>query len=659
MMKKTIKYVSIKLVGVLVLFFASVSLHASEKRDLLMQSASQSDMEKYLIPDQQWVKFPTYADRSFWNNQPASVREAFIKRGESRLAFNWDNVRATDYLALGRTGNRVQMQNPDNQRKAALKELMMAELFEGKGRFIDQIIDGVWAMCEQSSWVLSAHLYLQKHNPELPDVQTPVVDLGAGEMGAWLAWAHYLFKAQFDKESPLIAQRIELEIKKRILEPYYAHNDFWWMGLTGDSTPSRVNNWNPWINFNVLTCILLIENDPAKRAQYVHKTMRSVDQFINYYHDDGACEEGPSYWSHAGGKFFEYLELLNMATGGKVSIFQHPLVKNIGSYIYKVYISDPYFVNFADASAKGTVNAGLLYRYGAAVGDETMKNFGSFYVQKRGLDKGMVNGSIYAMLNDLQWMPKMVADKAAEPLIGEYWFPETEIAGGREHPGSKQGFYFAAKGGYNDEFHNHNDVGSFVLYYNGLPCLVDAGVGTYTKQTFSKDRYKIWTMQSGFHNLPVANGYEQPFGPTYRATQVDFKGGKQLQFSADLTRTYPKEADVLSWVRRYTLDRKQGKFVVDDQFRLGSFKKANELHFLTPCKPKVIKPGVCRLSVGNEWVEIHYDVDHFGDPKVVDISIDDSRLLGSWPTGILYQLVFSAKQEKTIGNYIFEIVKSK
>jgi len=35
--------------------------------------------------------------------------------------------------------------------------------------------------------------------------------------------------------------------------------------------------------------------------------MHSVDQFINYYHDDGACEEGPSYWGHAGGKMFDYL----------------------------------------------------------------------------------------------------------------------------------------------------------------------------------------------------------------------------------------------------------------------------------------------------------------------------------------------------------------
>ena len=36
--------------------------------------------------------------------------------------------------------------------------------------------------------------------------------------------------------------------------------------------------------------------------------------------------------------------------------------------------------------------------------------------------------------------------------------------------------------------------------------------GTYTKQTFGKDRYTIWTMQSNYHNLPMINGVPQKFG---------------------------------------------------------------------------------------------------------------------------------------------------
>ncbi|MBQ8969943.1 MAG: heparinase II/III family protein, partial [Lachnospiraceae bacterium] len=46
----------------------------------------------------------------------------------------------------------------------------------------------------------------------------------------------------------------------------------------------------------------------------------------------------------------------------------------------------------------------------------------------------------------------------------------------------------------------HNDVGSFTLYKEGKPFLIDLGVETYTKKTFSEDRYEIWTMQSAYHN---------------------------------------------------------------------------------------------------------------------------------------------------------------
>ena len=42
----------------------------------------------------------------------------------------------------------------------------------------------------------------------------------------------------------------------------------------------------------------------------VHKILRSLDNFIDPYHDDGGCDEGPGYWSRAGGSLFDCLELL-------------------------------------------------------------------------------------------------------------------------------------------------------------------------------------------------------------------------------------------------------------------------------------------------------------------------------------------------------------
>ena len=58
------------------------------------------------------------------------------------------------------------------------------------------------------------------------------------------------------------------------------------------------------------------------------------------------------------------------------------------------------------------------------------------------------------------------------------WYPETEFC----HMKNKSGMFVAAKGGFNNESHNHNDAGTFSLYVNTIPVLIDAGVGTYIER---------------------------------------------------------------------------------------------------------------------------------------------------------------------------------
>ena len=98
-----------------------------------------------------------------------------------------------------------------------------------------------------------------------------------------------------------------------------------------------VNNWNPWTNFNALQCIVLLESDPVQTTKDIYRSMLSVDKFINYVKDDGACEEGPSYWGHAAGKLYDYLQLLSMLSNGKINLFNHKMIKDMGDYISRSY----------------------------------------------------------------------------------------------------------------------------------------------------------------------------------------------------------------------------------------------------------------------------------------------------------------------------------
>src|SRR5690606_3238301 len=82
-------------------------------------------------------------------------------------------------------------------------------------------------------------------------------------------------------------------------------------------------------------------------------------------------------------------------------------------------------------------------------------------------------------------------------------------------------FVVAAKAGDNGDSHNHNDVGSVIVYKHGKPLLIDVGVETYTGKTFSPQRYDIWTMQSAYHNLPSFGGVQQQPGAGFAANAVE------------------------------------------------------------------------------------------------------------------------------------------
>lgn len=608
------------------------------KRNLLSGTFSQQDVERLLIQDDSWIPFPDYSDRAAWERIPEAKRKNYIAHAERYLNFAWTPVKATEYLEFSRSGNRIIMENPQNARRYALRSLALAELMEGRGRFMDDLVNGVFSFCEQGYWGLSACFYMYQRGKtkwdsnlgetNLPDIEDPIIDLWVAETGADLAWIWYMFHEAFDQISPVISQRLEQELRNRILEPYYSRMDYWW--ITGWGRGDS-NNWNPWCNHNVMTTILLMEKDPAKKARGVYKSMTSVDVFFNGYGDDGACDEGPAYWNVAGGRAFDYLNMLNRALGGSVNLFQNELVKNIGRYMAKVYIgSGHYFVNFADASGKISPRGSLLYRYGEAIQDPSLASFGTWLMHRQNYDEAISGEPLGNVFDDLFLIDETwKKNPGAEPLYRESYLNDLQIAIAREQEGSNQGFYFAAKGGNNGESHNHNDVGSCIIHLNGEPVFVDAGVGTYTAQTFSADRYKIWSMQSNYHNLPVINGQGQLPGAKYTARNAEFvSNANTTLFSVDIAEAYPAEAAVKEWKRTYRLDRKKS-LTITDQFVLQKNNGKTQIRFLTPLQCDLSRPGTVTLSNGEITLRMAYDA-RLLTPSIERQEIDDPKIVRVW-----------------------------
>jgi hypothetical protein len=599
-----------------------------KERNILGNEARAINLSRSLITDNSWINLPDYKNRQFWQDLPANIRQEYITRAEKYLDYNWPVVKATDYLEFIRSGDR--RQEVYGECSNALISLVMGELAEGKGRFTDQIINAVWYYCEQTWWGWSAHLGSQKAGSGLPDINDPFVDLGVGEVACNLSWTWYLFKDEFNKSHTLIAQRLKQEIINKALNPYFERDDYWYMGFKG----GRPNNWNPWVNYNMLNCFLLIEDDPGKKVAEVSKIINSLDKFLNGYPDDGGCDEGPSYWGAAGALLYENLEILKKVTGGKFDVFEDPLIQNIGKYFYRVNIHAPYFINFADADATTGGEPSAVYRYGKAIKDIKMQQFGAYLASIAGWGEHAPEGKIFDQLKDLLLLDEIRNADKKEELVADFWFPDTEIAGARDKEGSFKGFFFGAKGGFNAESHNHNDVGSCLLYFDGKPCLIDIGREEYVAKTFSPRRYEIWTMQSGFHNLPVINGTDQKDGEEFRAKNSNFSANvSTVNFSTDIAGAYPSGAMVKSWVRSYTLNRGKN-FVIKDKYELTSRnKEITSSNLITYCKVSQVKPGLLRFIGDGFSLDMSYNAKSV-TPDIEFIAVTDNTLKRYWPDGV-------------------------
>ncbi len=626
-------------------------------RNLLCGKITGQELQTILIPQADWKPFPSIKERKEWEKVSEKIRNLYIENGEQYLGKPWKQLPATLFLEFVRNGNRYHYQSVYSDRRVQLESLVMAEIFENKGRFIDDIVNGVWAICEESFWGVPAHLNHQRKGFGLPDITDPAIDLHAAETGALLAYVYYFFANKLDEVSPRIAERIIEEENRRIINPYLAR-DFSWEGRGKNA---RVNNWNPWINSNLLAIVLFLEKDVQKRNNIVYQILQSLDVFINGYPDDGACDEGPTIWSHAAGAMSNALEILYSASNSKINIYNEPVIQKMGQYIYKVWIADEYYVDFADGSAIVNPDAGMIYRYGKRINDSLLVGFGALLGKQQKISESLnlsPSGSLNNTLLDLFLTDEINNDKVIEPFSSEFWMPDREIMTARSFPNSSKGLYIAAKGGNNAENHNHNDVGNFIIYSDGKPAIIDVGVGTHTKKTFGENRYDIWTMQSQYHNLPTINGVQQQYGKEYRAENVNFSSNKnEVNFSLDIAKSYPAEASVSSWKRDINFIR-NSKIILSEKYLLNEWKKPFRLNFITPLKCDTSVQGKVILfdsADKSTKYQMVYDSKKFL-VNIDIIKLDDENLKSVWGDE-LERVVFISKKKSLIGNH--KIVISK
>lgn len=485
--------------------------------------------------------FPPCGDRAAWSGVRTALGDErvqeIVAEAESYARAPVPALPVTLYLEFQRIGQREGYQNPRSQRRKMLASLVLAECLEGQGRFLDPILNVIWAICEESSWVLPAHQTV------LTNMKRQVIDLGSAMTSLALAEADALVGAQLD---PLVGERIRYEVENRSFTPYLTRHDFWWLYNTGSR---KVNNWTAVCNAGVVGAAIYLEKDLVRLAEMIARAARSLDDYLATFDADGGSSEGPGYWSYGFGHYTILGQLVEQRTGGKIAFMGEEIVRKAAQFPLRTVLSQGVYVNFSDCDRNVVFTRAHLAYLAQRLDLPDLTRLACQQPHDKRTEE------LSWGLRDLFWRPAPGASGEYVPARQD-WFPQLMWMLARYDPADRKALTLAVKGGHNEEMHNQNDVGNLIVHVDEESLIADLGRGRYTKAYFGPQRYQHFVNSSSGHSVPRPNGKEQMHGEEYAAVMLKHTSdAAQDSMTLELKGAYPADADLSSLVRTVTLHR--------------------------------------------------------------------------------------------------------
>ena len=498
-------------------------------------------------------------DPSFWKEVRekdcfASYRKTLFDAWES---FGDDalipSLRYRDFKLFETTGNRSKYEKPCFDRRRILNvSAMLALIYPEEEKYFLRLTDMIFAICSEYTWAHPAHLMHIKEDERVR------IELFAAETGFYLSEIYTLLGDRLDTR---LRRLIENELERRIFEPYRSISVYYWENCT--------NNWAAVCLGSVAASFMLMRPDEARGLiPRFEKTMRN---FLSGFTEDGVCLEGHGYWNYGFGYFMVYADFVRLFTDGEIDHFKNEKVKRIALAYQELYLNGTIAVTFSDSRAPFSfVESRMHYLKG------------EYPNEIRLFDKSMITRDVSkfsSLLREAIWYSEEYAKAEVTTPVSDFFAPFSEWL-----ISHRKAYAFAAKGGHNDEPHNHNDVGSFIYAKDGKHILTDSGRGQYTRQYFSDERYSIFEASSRGHSVPVIDGGYQLPGQKYKARDTRFENGV---FSTDIALAYGLSEDE-SIQRSFTLDE-DGVTLVD---RFNLTERSVMERIVTLYEPKMEKDGV-------------------------------------------------------------------
>jgi hypothetical protein len=453
-------------------------------------------------------------------------------------------VRRSLFREYRRTGRRTALDKLDAGFMNQIERAAMLCWLTGEK--LDYLQDLIWALCERTWWILSAHEH--KNCP---------VDLRAATHAAQLGLIARMLGDRLEDE---VVERMGQEVRRRIGDTMADPAcDLWWE--TWD------NNWPAVCGGGAMVGSLVFESDPERLSAIVERAVGALRSSLRSFTADGGCSEGPSYWRFGFGWYVRAAEALRECTDGAIDLLDEPNIEAISRYPLAAALAPGQDATFADA------HSGFLSPWLARVLDERFS-----IPQLRALCKPGDDGA--AAIGDAMELLYCESEPVPPFTPTDRYLPQLQLATLRHGA-----LTLSAKAGHNNELHNHNDVGSFIVHRGRTCFLTDPGAPIYSASTFSEDRYQSVFTNSFGHSVPRVNGRLQGFGRDFSGTMrvegLDARGAKSIKI--ELAGAY--DDPTLKGLSR-TLAIRAGQLEIRDEFAFSDTPEALEEAFVSylPCR---------------------------------------------------------------------------
>ena len=511
--------------------------------------------------------------------------EDVISKADSAIGKTYPALKMSEYMLFYETGDRSIYELKYFERRNDCAYLSAALWLTNNEKYLKPLIDIIYTICDEYTWCVPAHVHMEK-NPS-PDEIVGYADLFNGETARLLTEA---VMANGDKLPCYVLERISYEIHRRVIDGFKNCRFFWWENAT--------NNWAA-VCANGIAAALLHFGTEEEINELLPRLYKAADNFLSGIEPDGCCKEGFEYWNFGFGYFVYFARLIYNFTNGKKNYFELNKVKNLAMFPQKIRMGKTKVYSVSDGSTDYKVSLGLLCVTRQIYGKEIL------YPE---LTLPLADGTIYS-LKELLWFDKNYKADAYKAETSFFEDSEWYIKNGKR-------FSFAAKGGNNNEPHNHNDVGSFMIVNDDDIVIADLGRGEYRKGTFdSSVRYTMFVNGSQGHSVPIINGQHQLEGAQYKAKNV--KGGEN-GFSLDIEGAYEK--GLINKIHR-CFEIGENSVTLTDSFIFSENTESICERLISPFKPQIcdgyVLLGNARLIFDKNRYSVSFGEENYGTRLVL------------------------------------------